>query len=161
MKHINIYILLIGLSGLIFMSSCGEDAFSTTVELEQPEVEDRLVVNAFVTDEQQESLSVYVGRNVGILEDVSNWWLGEDDLYSLNDATVKLKKPSTNEVLDFEFNEDSDFTNFGREDFNFFTDSIPLAFFEGGQAYDFEVRHPDFDGSNSVINTRKEMRPVG
>jgi len=64
MKTFNLYLVLA--IGLVFTSSCGEDFFSTTLDIDSPEVEDILVTHAFLNVDSSQ-LSVWVSRTEDIL----------------------------------------------------------------------------------------------
>jgi len=70
---------------VIFLASCSEDFFETTLEIDPPEYTERLAVTAF-GDTRTNTLEVLVTKTIGLLEDGSN------DDSKIDSAEVKLFK---------------------------------------------------------------------
>ncbi len=115
------------------MSGC-EDFFSTTLELEPPEFEDLLIVNSDIL-EGGRMISIFVGRNRGILETVN------DTSYIVNDATVKITRLLDNW-------EEEALATIGNGLYRF---DAGDDYFKFGETYNFQVSHPDFITAEATL----------
>ncbi len=111
------------------LSSCDDDFFATTVNVDPPEFQDLLVVNLVGTN-LSNSLDCRISNTYRALEDKSS----SETL--LNEAIVKLKTSGSSDV---EFVNDLSRS----PEFNyrgFLIDSLVP-----GQSYELQVEHPDYD----------------
>lgn len=143
---ININNISLILLVVLCLTSC-ENFFSSTIEVDPPEHEDRMVLHAFATPNDS-VLAVGVARSSGLLERI-------DDRSKVNDATVDLYEDGEliSELTAIVTNED--------EPFNYvaFKPAGRESIFQNGKTYEIRAEHPDFQtiSSSQTVPDRVEI----
>lgn len=135
----NFFFFLLISAGL---SSCSEDFFSQTLNIDPPEYEKQLVVHGFGND-RDSFFRVSVTRNFGILENVPDtaWAVRNATVEVLEDGQVKATlamapAPQPQEV---------------------YAALVLPGFFQPGKTYQLKVAHPDFE---TVTSSQVMPQPV-
>lgn len=128
--------------------SCG-DAFETTLEIDPPQHEEKLVVYAF-GNTRTNLLVVSVAKSVGLLENVD-----KKELY-INNAKVVLHRGEESYLLDFK---EPDF-NWGEEQFyNYFLPEGTIVL-EKGETYTIEVEADGYPMASATTIVPNDINPT-
>lgn len=125
--------------GILF-SSCSEDFFSQTLDIDPPEYDKQFVLHGFGSNTDS-VFRVSLTQNYGILEQVA------DSAWAVPDATLELYEGGQKIATLYH----SIFIS------AFFESAITPGFFQAGKTYDLRASHPDFP---TVICSQTMPDPV-
>lgn len=140
MNQINFLLLILV---LVLTASC-DDLFTTTLELEEPEFKEQLVVGAMFNNIDS-VLDIHVGESYGILE---NTYTGEQHLDSVNIILTRMRD-------DVQLLGEDTTNSFAWLAYNYFIKQSTPNFWEGGEKYALKVEHPDYPISETQLTFPK------
>jgi len=140
MKHLFIVLTF------LFLSSCSEDAFSTVVKIDTPEVEKLLVINSYAKVDRYTTPAFHISTGYGIFDNADI-----NDLL-VNDVNISI---SNSEGRTYTYPEDK--FEFAWQipdsivpDFNYLID-VDTDFYKENEEFTFKFEHPDYPTSETTL----------
>jgi len=135
---------------VVLLCSCDEDFLSTTIEIEEPEFENLLVVNKFINQDTFEN-EFYIGENYGILS--PNTFGG--DVHHVSGADFTVTRKSDGAIIKSE--EDLIVNVQEPPSTNHYFSQIPDDFYRSNEEYVFKAEHPDYPISETTLRYPRKV----